>query len=295
MKSFALLFAIIFSVSAKADLSTKRTYKDAVNFIHALAAKYPANAQLFVLGKSDRGLDIEGLKIGNGAIHNALVATHHGNEYGSTELALSFAESIAQNPIVGQTMYVIPVLNIDGYDNRSRYENVNGTSLDLNRDYPGPCGSEGPFFSKSTKAMADFIDKENIVVSSTLHTYWPAAVYPWGISTDDVNTPYTPTFLKMVMAATQFSQYQGGNSTEVIYPADGCYEDYAYWKHGIWSILFEVGESHNPSISDMQTMVKGNVPGLRAMYEMAPTERAPKHDFTGKCSLSMRLLDLHIE
>lgn len=295
MKSIVLLTVLLNAGVASADLSTNRTYKEAVAVIHSLAEKNPQNAQLFNLGFSDRGVAIEGIQIGNGPVHHILVATHHGNEYGSTELALSFAESIAQKPIAGQTIFVIPVLNIDGYNHRNRYENVNGESIDLNRDYPGPCGTEGPHISRSTKALADFIANNDIVASATLHTFWPAVVYPWGISTHDVETEQSPTFIEMVKAATQFSNYASGNSTNLIYPADGCYEDYAFWKHGIWSILFEVGKSHSPNIAGLEEMVKGNVPGLRAMFENAPTTRAPKHDFTGKCDSNLKFLDMHIE
>ncbi len=295
MKFLFLCLLMVSGSFAQADLSTRRTYKEAVNFIHNLAKKYPQTVELISIGFSDQGVAIEGLKIGNGATHNLVVGTHHGNEYGSTELALNFAESIAQNPISNQTIFVIPVLNIDGYDNRNRYERVNGKYIDLNRDYPGPCGTEGPHFSKSSKSLANFIAQNEIVASATIHTYWPAAVYPWGISTEDINTPYTPVFMKMVQNATEFSKYTMGNSSQVVYPADGCFEDYAYWKHGIWSILFEVGNSHNPSVSDLDQMIKGNIPGLRKMFEQAPVTRAPKHDFTGQCSFALKALDLHIE
>jgi hypothetical protein len=291
------LISILISIAsvANADVSTSRQYKDVTDYIHKLAKIYPQTTELFTLGFSDAGVAIEGIKIGAGAVHNLVVGTHHGNEYGSTEVALNFAEAIAQAPLAGQTMYVIPVLNIDGYNNRQRWERVNGESLDPNRDYPGPCATEGPFHSRSTKALADFIDKENIIASATLHTYWPAAVFPWGISTEDTDTPYTPVFMKMVQAATSVSQYQTGNSTQIIYAADGTYEDYAFWKHGIWSILFELGTTHNPNNSDLALWVKENVAGMRKMFEIAPQARAEKHNFTGKCSVGLRSMDLHIE
>lgn len=291
------LFAILFSIVsiANADVSTSRQYKDVTNYLHKLATAYPQNTELFTLGFSNAGVAIEGLKIGKGPIHNLMVATHHGNEYGSTEVALNFAESVAINPIQGQTLYVIPVLNIDGYNSRQRWERINGQMIDPNRDYPGPCGTEGPFHSSSTKALADFIVKEDIVASATLHTYWPAAVFPWGLSTYDVETPYTPIFMKMVQEATSSSQYQMGNSTEIIYPADGTFEDYAFWKQGVWSILFEMGRSHSPNAKELDQMVKQNIPGMRRMFETAPQARAESHDFKGKCAVALRSLDLHIE
>jgi hypothetical protein len=302
MKAFSMtpvmmLAALLLSAfAARAEVSTSRNYTDVKNYLENLAKQYPKTVSTFILGDSDSGDKIEGVKIGDGPVHNLLVATHHGNEYGSEELALAFADAVAKNPIQGQTMYVIPVLNIDGFNNRDRYEHDSqGRSDDPNRDYPGPCGTEGPFHLKSTEALANFIDRENIVVSSTLHTYWPAVVYPWGISTQDLATPYDPQYIQLVQTATAQSHYQYGNNTQLIYPADGAFEDYAYWKHGIWSLLFEVGDSHTPDEGDLTAINQGNVPGLIAMYKSAPTERAPKHDFTGKCDISLRILDLHIE
>lgn len=295
LRAMGLCTVLIIAQFANADVITNRNYKGVTDYIHQLAVKYPQNAQVIDIGFDDAGVLIEGLKIGDGPMANLVVGTHHGNEYGSTELALAFADSISQNPISGQTIYVIPVLNVDGYNRRNRYQRVNGKMVDPNRDYPGPCGTEGPHHMKATLNLAKFLEDKNIIASATIHTYWPAVMYPWGISTHDLETPYTPIFKDMVNAATALSHYTVGNSTEVLYPADGAFEDYAYWAHGIWSILFEVGNSHSPSVSSMQEMIKTNVPGLRAMFEVAPKQRAEQHDFTGKCDRSLQVLDLHIE
>jgi hypothetical protein len=74
-----------------------------------------------------------------------------------------------------------------------------------------------------------------------------------------------------------------GNSAAALYPADGCYEDYAMWKYGIWSLLFELGTTHSPSQSAIDTLIRENVPGLRHFLAQAPTQRAERHAFTGKC------------
>ena len=289
-----LLVAFFFSHSAHARLAN--SYDDVKRFDANLATHYP-NVQVITIGESDSGEQIQGLKIGDGPVKNMVVSTHHGNEYGSTEVALAFAESVAKNPIAGQTVYVIPVLNISGYnhDNREERAASDGSSHDPNRDYPGPCATEGPFKLKSTYDLAQFVAREGIVASATLHTYYPAVVYPWGLSTHDLNTPYQSIFEKLVRTATEQSHYQIGNSTEVIYPADGTYEDYAFWQHGIWSILFELGESHNPSDEDLQQMMEVNVPGIRHMLETAPTSRATDHAFHGRCDLALRSLDRHDE
>lgn len=263
-------------------------YDQVVQALRTIANDHGDNAQLFELAVSDSGQSIYGLKIGNGETADLIVATHHGNEYGSTAVAVGAAQAFAANPIAGHTVYVIPVLNIGGYNQRNRYESVNGRSFDPNRDYPGPCGTSGPYNLKSTKALADFIDQKRIVSSATLHTYWPAVLYPWGISTRDLKTEYESTFIGLAKDATVESKYASGNSTELLYAADGAFEDYAYWKHGIWSLLFEMGVSHSPGQDQMKQMVAVNVPGLRRFIENAPKERAANHAFTGTCDRSVQ-------
>ena len=263
-------------------------YASVLTTLKKIVNENPTNATWFELGMSDSGRPIVGLKIGDGETADLIVGTHHGNEYGATAVALGAADSLAKNPIKDHTVYVIPVLNISGYNARDRYESIGSQSIDPNRDYPGPCGTEGPYHSKATHALADFIDKKQIVSSATLHTYFPAVLYPWGLSTQDLSTPYDSTFIALSKAATVESQYDVGNSTEMLYAADGAFEDYAYWKHGIWSLLFEMGHSHNPSDAELKQMVEVNVPGLRRFIETAPKERAENHAFTGKCDHSMR-------
>jgi hypothetical protein len=298
--AFALLSSLTLVASASAFAasgnSVSQSYKEVQTFMQDLVKKHPTTTQIFDLGMSDAGVMIQGLKIGNGAVHNLVVATHHGNEYGSTEVAKAFAESVSVNPIQGQTLFVIPVLNVSGFNAHRREELGSDKRLhDPNRDYPGPCGTEGPFSLKSTAALAKLLADQNVVTSATLHTYQPAVVYPWGISSHDLSTPYDDIFKQIVESAVTESHYDTGNNTELIYPADGAYEDYAYWKHGVWSILFELGYSHEPSNSDVEELKRVNVPGLRNMMLQAPTVRAEKHDFTGHCDYRMMSLDKHDE
>lgn len=258
-------------------------YTAVVETLTRIANESPGNARLFELGMSDAGRAIVGLKIGDGPTANLIVGTHHGNEYGSTAVALGAAADFAKNPLPGRTVYVVPVLNISGYNARSRNERTTHGSIDPNRDYPSPCGTSGPFFSKATKALADFVAKTDVVASATLHTFSPAVLYPWGISTRDTATPYDDQYINLSRLAVSESGYQYGNSKELLYAADGTFEDYAFWKHGIWSLLFEMGNSHSPSQSDMAEMVRVNVPGLRKFLLAAPTARATNSAFNGRC------------
>lgn len=262
-------------------------YDQVLKNLDQIAALNPANVQVFTMGTNNQGQPIKGLKIGQGAVNSLIVGTHHGNEYGSTAVALGVAQDLAKNPIVTQTVYVIPVLNISGYNRKDRYEsNSQGSTssvVDANRDYPSPCKKDPAFQLKSTEGLAQFLVDKNISISATLHTYWPAVVYPWGISTTDLKTPYEDQYKALVTAATLESKYQTGNNTEVLYPADGTFEDYAYWKHGIWSLLFELGFSHNPDPQAIKNMIDVNTPGIRRFLETSPTTRVTQHNFSGHC------------
>ena len=292
--TISAIFAFAVVSSAHADMS--HTYPDIQKFMVDLVNQHPTTTQLFTLGASDSGQIIQGLKIGDGPVHNLVVGTHHGNEYGATEVTKAFAASIAADPIKGQTMFVIPVLNIGGYTELNREElDSTGTSRDPNRDYPGPCGTSGPFNLKDTAALAKFIDEQNIVASATMHTVSPAVVYPWGISTQDLSTEYDDIFKLIVQSAVTESKYPTGNNTDLIYPADGTFEDYAFWKLGVWSILFELGDTHTPTDDQVADMQRTNTIGLRNMMLQAPTTRAQHHDFTGKCDVKMMMLDKHDE
>jgi len=275
----SLTLAIGFAVPAHATDAFHRRYSDIQAELAGLAKKFPARVQVFSIGTNDTGQPIQGIKVGTGPMHSLVVSTHHGNEYGATEVALAFANAVSEDPIPGQTVYVIPVLNVSGYDVRSREE----LGRDPNRDYLGPCGTDGPWHLRSTTALAAFIDHENIVASATLHTYGPIVLYPWGFSTHDLKTEYDDQYIALSNDAAQGTQNEVGNSAAALYPADGCFEDYAMWKHGIWSLLFEMGTSHSPSQDAIDTLIRENVPGLRRFLVNAPTARAEKHAFTGKC------------
>lgn len=270
---------LLFSSNALAVDAFHRQYSDIQSSFREMASRNPAEVEVFSIGVNDTGQEIQGLKVGHGPVRNLVVGTHHGNEYGATEVALAFAQSLSEAPITGQTLYVIPVLNISGYNRRERRE----LGHDPNRDYMGPCGTDGPFHLRSTKALADFIEHEGIVSSVTLHTHSPFVLYPWGFSTKDTKTEYDDLYISLSKAAATDSGYPVGNSADALYPADGCYEDYAMWKFGIWTLLFEMGITHFPDQVQIEELIRENVGGLRRFFAQAPTARAERHEFTGKC------------
>lgn len=254
-------------------------------------------AELLTIGINDQGAPIEGVLFGEPTQSIALlVATHHGNEYGSTSVALAVGDSIAQAPLQGRSVLVVPVLNIGGFERRVRQEtDRTGRSRDPNRDYPNPCKSEPNYYLSSTRALADLIDRMPITSVATLHTFHPAVVYPWGFTTRDRDTRYNDLYRQLASAAVRDSHYQTGNSAEVIYPANGTLEDYSFLRKGAWSLLFELGPSHWPSNNQLEIMNQVNVTGIRAFFESAPQTVAQHHAFEGTCDASLEGLDRHDE
>lgn len=279
----------------EAPMTPRKNYDDIVAFLHQVHNQFPSSTKIFTIGTSDTGLPIYGIKIGQGSVENLVVATHHGNEYGSTEVALGLISDMAANPISWQTIHIIPVLNTYGYNKRYRKEKVGTRQIDPNRDYPGPCKTDEAFLLKSTSALARFVQERNIINVATLHTYANAVLYPWGLSTNQVDTRYTSLFKSMGEAATTYSGYKVANSTQELYPADGTFEDYVFWTYGVWSLLFEIGSSHYPSPEQVQQMVDVNVPGIRKMFEKAPLMRARQHAFEGLCHKLRGTIDLKMD
>ncbi len=280
-----------------APIGMSRDYARVQNFLVDLAKSNPRTTRLFELGQNSRGESILGVKIGEGSVKNLVVATHHGDEYGSTEVALGLAEDLARDPIQGRTIYVIPVLNIPGFNSGRRGElDGNGkTHIDPNRDYPGPCGPTTPFRLRSTRALADFIEREKIVTSATLHTSGAMILYPWGVPADNTATEYERDYQELGRMCTVASDYRIGNSTELLYPAVGSFEDFAYWKYGIWSILFEIGRRRSPDADELRELVRENIPGLRGLLANAPSTRAPKHRLESTCTSQFLGMDLRDE
>lgn len=264
-------------------------YSDLSAKLRTIATNHPATSEIVSIGQSDDGRLILALKVGSGPVSDLIVATHHGNEYGSTAVAMGAAEQFAREPIPGRTLYIIPVLNISGYNRGDRYERTGKGRVDPNRDYPGPCGSDGPFYSKATRALAEFVEQKQIVASATLHTFSPAVLYPWGFATRDTVTADEDTFIRLSRRAIADSNYQYGNSKDLLYAANGTFEDYSYWKHGVWSLLFEMGSTHSPSESQMRELVRVNVPGLRKFIQDAPRERSSQHAFRGRCDPTVQM------
>lgn len=256
-----------------------------------IVAENPGYVQKFDIGKNDRGETIYGIRIENPQfsgekIPQLLVGAHHGNEGNTADLSLIFAKDVLaamkesghklHARISRSVFYVIPVLNIDGFNAGRRTErNKTGSYIDPNRDYPDPCVHNTYYRLASTSNLASFVERYGIVGAVTAHGYIGTFTYPWGIYTDNPRTLDHDLFHQMATASVKENGYRVGTHTEVIYAASGSFEDWAYHKHGIWTMLLELSRSANLN-NDSRAML--------AYFALVPSTRSNQHQHTGNCT-----------
>lgn len=123
-------------------------------------------------GYSTTGRDIYGYEIGSGEEVVLLFGAIHGNEKSTTDLLNTFVEEIQANPErVSQSkkIVVIPLLNPDGYYERS--DNLNINSVNLNRNFGTKEWS--PYAQGVSAGSEPFSEKESVVIQEVVETYQP--------------------------------------------------------------------------------------------------------------------------
>lgn len=254
-----------------------------------------ANSDLVSLtdiGVNDQGVAIQGIRIeGPGALsldrpQHLVVGAHHGNEQMSVDVALRFASRLIQTlrdpsspqyaALAQSTYIVVPVLNISGFNAGRREESASaGGTLDPNRDYPDPCTTDRPFVLASTRNLAEFIRREDIVAAVTVHGYIGTFTYPWGIFTTNTATPDHRLFQSMSAQVVTVNGYETGTHADAIYPTAGAFEDWAYHELGVWVMLLEIANRPN---------VDRDADALLKYFAVAPRARSTNHDHLGDCT-----------
>ena len=289
---------ILFFLTALNSFGIDR-YRALLDRLEILSSKFKDTSEIFSIGKNDDGVDIKAIRISTTPkqvnqekIGHLLVGTHHGNELGAAEFTIKFIENLLgryhsdelfKGKLSETEWTIIPVLNISGYNAANRYEH----GVDPNRDYPGPCISEPGGKLKSIQTLMALMNQRVYVGSLTVHGYVGSLTYPWGVATPDTHTLDHNTFEKITSKAAEFNNYQVGTSTDIVYSCDGSYEDFAYWKHGMWSLLLEL-KNGNPQDID------STIPAIASYYDQLDSAPSTHHTLTAGCNRN-RKPDLHYE
>jgi carboxypeptidase T len=282
------LLLLVLSFSVHAAEPTGR-YRAVYDQMRAIEAQNPTVARIFSIGTNDEGTELYALRVSTSPknmdkskIGQLLVATHHGNEGGSTLLAMAFMKDLVnrfqtdelwRGNLSQMEWTIIPVLNVSGYNANNRYEHGN----DPNRDYPGPCVKSGFGKLKSIRTLMQFLETRTFAGSITAHGYVGNVTYPWGFYTDDRKTLDQNRYEEVFRKVAEVNHYAYGNSADAIYPANGCYEDYVYWKYGSWSLLIEM---LNGSSQD----VAASVPAIAKFYDLIDSTPSSKNQFEANCT-----------
>jgi hypothetical protein len=291
MSRISLIY--IFILILTGSLLFAAEYDKVYNEMTSIANTSPTYAQMMDIGKNDQSATIYGLRLENPNYvvdgqkpNNLLVGAHHGNERLSADVSLTFAKKLiaifknTADPNYAKLskaiFYVIPVLNIGGYNSNSRYEkNSSGSSIDVNRDYPDVCVHNQYYRLASVRNLVDFVERYNILGAVTVHGYIGTFTYPWGIYTDNTKTLDDSFYNTLGTQSVKANGYRTGTHTDVIYAASGSFEDWAYYKHGIWTTLLELASSPNLD-KDAQCML--------IFFSMLPDARSKKNQHTGNCT-----------
>jgi hypothetical protein len=264
-------------------------YKNVLDRMSLLQKQFPAVSSIFSIGKNGDGVELYAIRVSTtpekmdpAKIGQILVSTHHGNELAAPEFTLAFIADLLQryssdelwrSKLHDQEFTIIPVLNISGYNANSREEH----GIDPNRDYAGPCNSGAGGKLGSIKRLIDFYQTRIFAGSVTVHGYVGSITFPWGVHTTNFHSHDHNRYEQMFSNAAKFNGYRYGTSSDIVYPANGCYEDWVYWKYGSWSLLLEL---KNGSASDIQN----TVPAIAAFYDQLDSTPSVKNQMTGSCN-----------
>ncbi len=287
MKQLVSFFFAIFLTSNHIAIAGEQSRLDPVQRrLSELTELFPKQAKRFELTAPKMWQSIPGIALGSGAREHLVVAGFHGNEVTGVSVAMELASSLAQEPLAGEKIYIIPVMSLRGFEENRRFDfsEIKKDYVNPNRDYPGPCHTDHQPLLGSTSALLKFLQSHQKILSfATLHSYRPIVAYPWLTRGSQAATEEEEAFERLARAATQWSGYSIGNGNRAVYPVNGTAEDFIFWKYGIWSLLFELGTRHAPDPEEMSGIISKNVKGLRSFFKAVPNRRALKHAYLGEC------------
>lgn len=264
-----LLFAVIFCFSVTAnshlDDSGFSVYSDSgirgpryskiVKRIVELQQQFPGYSEIINLGQSPEGRNIVGLLLFNkptGLINRMSIITGstHGNEYLNIADRLpnlflnNTPESIRQYIHNNGAIFILPVLNPDGYDNRRRR---NSHNVDLNRDFPNELielpGLSQPETNQYVQWVSTLLNRTqarlDIVVD--YHCCDGSLLYPFGFTDQRIDTVDLQRHIFIAeLMQKQFPTYAHGITGERLgYFPRGTTKDFWYLEYNALGFTFE--------------------------------------------------------
>jgi hypothetical protein len=268
--------------------SSPASYRAVLEQMDQLHQQYPTLTSEFSIGQNNEGVDIMALRVSTNPtasdprkIGYLVVGTHHGNEGQAPVFTLFFAQQLlkrytgpelSRSNLAGIEWVILPVLNISGYNAGTREE----YGIDPNRQYPGPCIANPATSLKSIQLMEQLLASRSFTGSVTVHGYANALTFPWGVDTTETHTNDQDVYERIFAKAASYNGYPYGTSTDVVYPCDGSFEDFVYWKYGIWSMLLELKDGSASDIASSEEAVY-------SFFSQLDSSPSGRNQMTGSC------------
>jgi hypothetical protein len=243
-------------------LSGYRTFMQVQATLADWVARFPDKVQLIEYGRSAGGNPLLAVKISDNVATDEdepevmLTSATHGDELITVEVLLRLVEEIlagdnSVGPVADLEMFIIPVVNPDGFVRQSRYAN----GVDPNREYPWP---ERPTRSPETciAKVMEFFAARNIVGSIDFHASGQMIMYPWAWTSEEIEDgDARQRFEDLGTIMATENNYSVGQISRIIYVAKGSSADYYFWQKGTIAYGIELATTKVPPTSSIDRVV----------------------------------------
>ncbi len=277
------------------DFTGYHNYEQMVAKIDSIVNEYPELAKKIIVGYTQQGRTIYALKISDNVnlIENEprvrFIGIIHGDEPIGCELTLYLADTLTRgynnepyitNLVNNREIYLIPMFNVDGRENSSRYY---ANWIDPNRNFPDPDGSIGDDGTYTnyieTQSMIDWSDTMNFVLSVTYHGGAKIVNYDW-----DYTSEYPPFYQLIRKIAIGYAirndtiflspspSYIADSGTVrgyLWYEVDGSLQDWSYHWTGCIDLTVELNSNKWPNASKLPVIWECNRNSMLWIIEQA--------------------------
>ncbi len=253
----------------------------------ALAAAHPAIARTFTWGTSVEGRELWGIVISDDVQNTEaepevrLSSTMHGNEPVDMVMLWNLAKYLVNNygqpgfdsltALVNTTeIHIMPLYNPDGYVSDRR---TNANSVDLNRNFPEPAGTD-PVQEPENTAFMNYAQAHHFVISQNGHAGSLVVNYPW-----DYTPTLAPDDAALIDLSLEYSTYnlpmyngsfpQGITNGFDWYVADGTLQDWSYFATDCIDVTIEVNNDKWPGASTLDGLWDDNRESLLHFIQAA--------------------------
>ncbi len=271
------------------------SYEQMVEKLDSIVNEYPEIAKKVFVGTTQQGRTIWALKISDNVDliekepRVRFIGIIHGDEPIGCELCLYLADTLTKgygnepyitNLVNSREIFLIPMFNVDGRVNASRYY-ANG--IDPNRNFPVPDGSIGDDGTytvfQETQALMDWSDTMNFVLSVTYHGGAKIVNYQWDYT--DEYPPFYELIRKISIGyairndtifyspSPSYIADSGTVRGYVWYPAPGSLQDWAYQWTGCIDLTVELNNNKWPNASKLPVIWDCNRNSMFFIIEQA--------------------------